>query len=69
MPAEIFSVPEISCGACQAAIEGALKPIEGIRRPSVDVVAKQMNVDYDEALASRPVLVAAIHEQGYDVEE
>jgi copper chaperone len=63
----VVSIPEISCAACKTAIEGALNPLNGVRAAVVDVAAKRVSVDFDEALIGRDALVAAIEGQGYAV--
>jgi copper chaperone len=63
----VVSVPEISCSACKATIEGALNPLNGVRAAVVRIAAKQVSVDFDEALISRDALVAVIESQGYAV--
>jgi copper chaperone len=60
-------VPEISCDTCKNAIEGALRPLPGVRAADVDVSARRVRVSYDEAAISRAALDAAIEEQGYEV--
>ena len=60
-------VPEISCDTCKNAIEGALRPLPGVRAADVDVAARQVRVSYDEAAITRAALDAAIAEQGYEV--
>lgn len=67
MTTETISVPEINCGHCKSTIEGALSPLEGVRSAIVDVNARTVTVDYDDAAAERGTLVSAIEEQGYDV--
>jgi copper chaperone len=64
---EVISVPEISCAACKTAIEGALGPLDGVRAVVVDIAAKRVSVDFDEALIGHDALVAAIESQGYAV--
>jgi copper chaperone len=63
----VVSVPEISCAACKTAIEGALNPLNGVRAAVVDITAKRVSVDFDEALIGQDALVAAIESQGYAV--
>ena len=67
MATDTIVVPEIHCDHCRTAIEGALAPLEGVSRASVDVGARHVTVDYDEAAIDRAVLIAAIEDQGYDV--
>ena len=63
----VVSVPEISCAACKTAIEGALNPLDGVYAAIVDIAAKRVSVDFDEAPIGRDALVAAIESQGYAV--
>jgi len=63
----VVSVPEISCAACKTAIEGALNPLAGVHAAVVDIAAKRVSVDFDEALIGHNALVAAIESQGYAV--
>ena len=65
--AQTFSVPEISCETCKNAIEGALRPLPGVHAADVDIAARQVSVEFDEAAIDRAGLVAAIEEQGYQV--
>ena len=67
MVTETIFVPEIHCDHCKTSIEGALAPIEGVERATVDVDARTVSVAYDEAAVDRARLVAAIEEQGYEV--
>ena len=60
-------VPEISCNTCKNAIEGALRPLPGVRAADVDVAARNVRVSYDEAAITRAALDAAIADQGYEV--
>lgn len=67
MTTETISVPEISCGHCKQAIEGALSPLAGVSRAQVDVEARTVTIDYDPAAVDRERLVTEIADQGYDV--
>ena len=62
---ETFSVPDVSCGHCKSAIEGALSPLEGVSDATVDVDAKVVSVSYDDATISRERLIAELEEAGY----
>ena len=67
MTTETISVPEIHCGHCKSSIEGALAPLDGVSHALVDIDARTVTVDYDDAAVSRDQLVSAIEEQGYEV--
>jgi len=58
-----YSVPEISCGHCKTAIEGAVRPLGGVARVQVDIDAKTVAVDGGD----RDAILVAIEEAGYDV--
>jgi copper chaperone len=67
MVTQTISVPEIHCDHCKASIEGALAPIGGVERATVDIPARTVTVTYDEASVGRETLVQAIEQQGYEV--
>ena len=67
MSMPVVSVPEISCAAWKAAIESALNPLDGVHAAVVDIDAKRVRVDFDEALIGPDALVAVIESQGYAV--
>jgi len=60
-------VPGIHCDHCKHSIEGALEPLPGVRSARVDIDARTVTLEVDEAHADRGQLVAAIEDQGYDV--
>jgi copper chaperone len=67
MVTETISVPEIHCDHCKTSIEGALQPIGGVQRATVDIPARTVTVTYDDASVDRGDLVDAIAQQGYEV--
>ncbi len=67
MTTDTIVVPEIHCDHCRTSIEGALAPLDGVARASVDVDARQVTVDYDETAIDRDALITAIEDQGYEV--
>jgi copper chaperone len=61
-----LSVPEIHCGHCKMAIEGAVSPLPGVQRVEVDVAAATVALAF-EPPATLSQIVAAIEDQGYSV--
>jgi copper chaperone len=59
-----YSVPGISCGHCQAAIEGELAKVADVEAVTVDLAAKTVAVT---GTATEAEVRAAIDEAGYDV--
>ena len=68
MATTVLSVPDISCEHCQHAITNALTPVEGVRAVNVDIPAKQVRVDYDEAHVSVDQMKDILQEEDYPVE-
>jgi len=64
---ESFKVPDVSCEHCKSAIEGALRPLGGVRSATVDVDVKTATVDYDESVINRRAIAAVIEQEGYPV--
>ena len=62
-----IAVPEIHCDHCKASIEGALRPLPGVRQATVDVPAATVTVAYDDGAIDRAAIVSAVEEQGYEV--
>lgn len=62
-----LDVPDISCGHCKSAIEGALAPMEGVESAEVTIDARTVAVAYDGDTVALEAIVTAIEDQGYDV--
>ena len=58
----VFSVPEMSCDHCVAAITGAVSPLEGVESVAIDLAAKTVAV----VGGDRDAIVDAIDDAGYD---
>lgn len=67
MATDTIVVPEIHCDHCRSSIEGALAPLDGVARASVDIEARQVTVEYDASTIDRDALISAIEDQGYEV--
>jgi len=67
MTTKTLSVPDISCEHCERAIKEALEPIAGVQLVDVDIPAKKVRVDYDEARVTIARIKAAVEEEEYPV--
>jgi copper chaperone len=62
-----FTVPEMSCGHCKAAVEGELSKLAGVERSNADLEKGTVGVSYDENRVSEEQLKGAIEDAGYTV--
>ncbi len=64
----ILTVPDISCGHCQATITNALSPLAGVDSVSVDIPTKTVTVQYDPAVVDLDQMKEVLAEEDYPVE-
>ena len=64
-----LNVDGMSCGHCKAAVEKALKGLDGVQAAEADLAAKTVTVTYDANKANRDALAAAITDAGYEVKD
>ena len=62
-------VSGMDCASCAAAVEGALKQLEGVHDVRVDVVGGRVRVGYAEGKVARGDFSGAIQRVGYRVED
>jgi copper chaperone len=67
MTTEILSVPDISCDHCRHTIETALGRLPGVRRATVDVGARTVQITYDEAAVAPATIRTTLADEGYEV--
>lgn len=65
MKIEKLKVEGMSCGHCASTVRKALNAIGATGE--VDMVNKQVTVEYDESKLTLELIKSAIQEQGYDV--
>jgi len=63
----ILSVPDLSCEHCERTVRGALSPLEGVRRVTVDLPAKRVRVAYDEGLVTVDRMKDVLRREEYPV--
>ena len=67
MNAKTLSVPGISCDHCKMSIEGAVSELPGIDMVEVDISARTVGLNFDEAAVGLDQIINAIEEVGYEV--
>ncbi|MCL1913875.1 MAG: cation transporter [Eubacteriaceae bacterium] len=65
MAKAILNIEGMSCDHCVAAVDGALKSVEGVSDVQVSLEANNATVEYDEAVATTEKMVFAVEFQGY----
>ena len=65
MAETVYTVPDVSCGHCKAAIEGEVGALDGVDSVVVDIDAKQVTV---VGSAEDDAIRAAIVEAGYEAD-
>lgn len=64
---QVIAVDGMHCGHCQQAVEGAVRKLAGVRSADVDLAAKSLTVDFDEAQVTIEAIKEAVEDQGFDV--
>jgi len=67
MTERTYTVPEVHCEHCVAAINRELGQIEGIGRIEVDLEQKIVTVEADDEVTDAEI-AAGLYEAGFDVE-
>lgn len=62
-----LTVPEISCEHCEHAITQALQPVPGVSSVEIDIPAKLVKLEYDEAQLSLDRVKEILAEEDYPV--
>ena len=60
-----FDIKGMSCAACQAHVETAVKQVEGVCSVEVYLLSNSMKVEYDETTSSSKI-IEAVRNAGYD---
>lgn len=62
---EKFDISGMTCSACSARVEKNVSKLAGIEQVSVNLLANQMQVTYDEGQLGQDDIVAAVEQAGY----
>ncbi len=68
MTTTVLNVPGISCEHCQNTITKALTPVDGVRGVQVDIPARRVTVEYDEARVGVERFKEILADEDYPVE-
>ena len=68
MATTVLSIPDISCGHCQATITNALTPLDGVQAVNVDIPTKKVTVQYDPLAVQVDRMKEVLAEEDYPVE-
>jgi copper chaperone len=63
-----LKVEGMTCGHCKAAVEGALKELNGVSDVKVSLDTGKADVTYEKDQVAEKDMRDAVEEQGYDVE-
>ena len=62
---EKYNVTGMSCAACSAAVERAVKKLPGIQQVQVNLLANTMQVEYEESAVNSQAICEAVAQAGY----
>ena len=68
MQTDRFNVTGMSCAACSAHVEKAVKGIEGVKEVAVNLLSGRMNVTYEKP-ANKDRICEAVVKVGYGIKQ
>jgi copper chaperone len=60
-----FQAPDVECERCVDTVTAALADVDGVRAVDVDLEARTVTVDYDEARLGAAMIRATLEDAGY----
>ena len=63
-----FSVTGMGCAACSARVEKCVSQANGVTKVSVNLLAGEMEAEYDETVLTEDDIVKIVKEAGYGAE-
>ena len=65
---EVLMVPDMTCGHCEASVQGALAALPGVEGVKADSVTGRVEVSYEGEKTDRVQFGSAVEEAGYTLE-
>jgi len=65
MKTESYKITGMSCAACSARVEKALKRRKGIKSVNVNLATNSMTVEYDPSIIQSPLIIQYVKDAGY----
>lgn len=65
MKKQKFTVEGMSCAVCQSHVQKAVSKLPGVQRADVNLLTREMDVEYDEARQSAASISQAVSDAGY----
>lgn len=62
-----FKITGMTCSACAARVERAMKKLDGVNEAAVNFAAEKLYITYNEENLSEDSIVSAIKKAGYDI--
>ena len=63
-----FDVTGMTCAACSAHVENAVKKVKGVESVAVSLLTNSMAVEFDESACNAKAIIAAVKKSGYGAE-
>lgn len=63
-----FDIEGMSCSACSASIETAVRKLSGVAKADVNLLTNSMTVHYDSKVLSPADIIAAVESKGYGIQ-
>ncbi len=64
-----FDVTGMTCSACQAHVEKAVRNVSGVAAVNVNLLQNSMQVEFDESSTGAPQIISAVERAGYGASE
>ena len=69
MKKQKFNISGMTCSACSAHVENAVKKLDGIDNVCVNLLANTMETTYDESKLNNKKIINAVQSAGYGAKE